>query len=289
MGNGIMFEVLPPSKLASENYIAKVTENVVRVVNEIGNVGILNIPEIVEENHIGQPYYRNVDIRKYGNLLEKKTGKEIMINTVVGHYGAERFSRWLDESILNHGIKNFVFVGAKINGMKYLGPSVTEANQIGNNKNIKFGNIFIPNRPEEAERLFAKTKSGCSLFTSQVLFEHDKAAHAINAYLKKCRQHKLNPIKFYLSFAPVSSSEDIEFLKWLGVDISGKTESRLKRSSNMGEESINIIQDLISRIFCSIDDKIGLALNLEYIMLHNLELTKSLAQRISELKITIDS
>jgi len=64
---------------------------------------------------------------------------------------------------------------------------------------IKFGNIFIPNRPEEAERLFAKTKSGCSLFTSQVLFEHDKAAHAINAYLKKCRQHKLNPIKFYLS------------------------------------------------------------------------------------------
>ena len=169
--------------------------------------------------------------------------------------------------------------------IKYPGPSVTEANSIADKKGVNFGNIFIPNRPEEAERLLSKTKSGCNFFTSQVLFESDSALKVIDGYMRKCKANSLQPSKFYLSFAPVSNEEDITFIKWLGAEISKKTESRLKTAEKIRQESISIILELIEKILNSNkkNSNAEIGLNIEYVMLHNLELAKELAEKASEL------
>ncbi len=284
MNEKIIFEVMPYPKTASESYADKITDKIVAAINEMEKVSVINIPEIVEENHIGQPYYRNTDPRAFGKVLGEKCGKEIMVNTVVVHHKSKvAFERWLDKSIDQYGVNNFVFVGAKIPSIKYPGPSVTEANSIASKKGVNFGNIFIPNRPEEAERLLSKTRSGCNFFTSQVLFESDTAIKVIKQCLKKCKISNLKPAKFYLSLAPVGNKEDVVFIKWLGAEMSKSTEDRLKNAKNMGEESVELLLKLVGKIkdFSNYDKKVEIGLNIEYVMLHNLDLAKDLVKKAS--------
>ena len=286
MNNKLIFEVMPYPKTASESYADNITNKIVNAVNEMEKVSIINIPEIVEENHIGQPYYRNTDPRVFGKVLGEKCGKEIMVNTVVVHHKSKKyFERWLDESIGKYGIRNFVFVGAKIPSIKYPGPSVTEANSIADKKGVNFGNIFIPDRPEEAERLLSKTRSGCNFFTSQVLFDLDKAINVIRQYTEKCKNNNLKPAKFYLSLAPVGNKEDAVFIKWLGAEMKQEAEKRLLEAKNMGEESVELLLELTGKImdFSNYDKKVEIGLNVEYIMLHNLDLAKELVKKASSL------
>lgn len=286
MNHKLIFEAMPYSKTASESYASKIIDKVAAAIKEMENVSMLNIPEIVEENHNGQPYYRNIDARKFGKELGEKCNKEVMVNTVVVHHNSKLdFEEWLDDSIKNYGINNFIFVGAKIPSLKYPGPSVPEANLIAKSKNANFGNIFIPDRPNEAERLIEKTKAGCKFFTSQVLFEADAALSAINQYAEKCKSNKLKPSKFYLSFAPISSEEDLIFIKWLGAEMSKETEGRLRNAEDMGQESISAVLELIKKILSSNKKNASaeIGLNIEYVMLHNLELAKELVKRASSL------
>lgn len=287
MKDGMIFEVIPNAKTASEASSNKIIERIVNAICEMKEISILNIPEIVEENHIGLPYYRNVDTREFGAVLREKCNKDIMLNTVVVHYKSkEIFEKWLDECIDKYNIKNFVFVGQKINSFKYSGPSIIEANSIARGKKVNFGNIFIPERENEADRLISKTAAGCNFFTSQVLFELDRVINMLQEYSIKCSEFNLKPAKFFLSFSPVSTVEDIAFIKWLGAEISEKTEQRLKAAHNMGEESIRIAVEVWSKIsdFFENNAKISLGLNLEYITLHNLELSKNIVNILSDIK-----
>ena len=286
MNKKLIFEVMPYPKTASESYANKIMDKVAAAITEMKNVSMLNIPEIVEENHIGQPYYRNTDTRKFGKILMEKMNKEIMINTVAVHHKSKMsFERWLDESIGKYGVRNFVFVGAKIPSIKYPGPSVTEANMIANKKGVNFGNIFIPDRPDEADRLISKTISGCNFFTSQVLFEADTAVSVIEEYLERCENNNLKPAKFYLSLAPVGNKEDVVFIKWLGAEINEDAEKRLLNSKNIGEESIELLSGLIKKIrrFNDGNNDVEIGLNIEYVVLHNLDLARDLVKKASPL------
>ena len=289
MNAHIIFEVMPHSKNVSEVYAEKFIDRIASAINEMRWVDILNIPEIAEENHIGLPYYRNIDNRKFGVILRERCKKDIMLNTVVGYCNSkDKFEQWLNESISQYEIRNFVFVGAKINSINYPGPSIIEANSIAKKQKINFGNIFIPERANEADRLISKTISGCNFFTSQVLFGPEKAINVLEEYSAKCAKANLNPAKFYLSFSPVSNLEDIIFVKWLGAEFNKKTENRLRVAQNIGEESIKIIIEVINEAVNSFDKlnvKVPLGLNIEYITLHNLELSKDLAARFSDIKI----
>ncbi|MBI2650880.1 hypothetical protein HYX01_00205 [Candidatus Woesearchaeota archaeon] len=286
----LIFEVIPPIKTASESYISKLIGRIVDAVNKIKQINIINIPEIVDENHVGKPYYRNVDTRKFGAILRDKCKKDMIVNTVVVHHEPKnRFEEWLEESINDYGIKNYVFVGAKINTINYPGPSIAEANSIARKKGINFGNIFIPNRENEAERLINKTLHGCNFFTSQVLFEADSAIDVLKEYIQKCDERNINPSRVYLSFAPLSSVEDIHFIKWLGAEISEKTEKKLKNRDieYIGSASINHIKEVAQKIFNgSFNKKLSLGLNIEYVMLHNLELSKELISGLLDLKLS---
>ena len=283
MKQDILFEVIPHAKTVSKSYAEKFVDRLVDALGEIRNVGALNIPEIVEENHIGLPYYKNADNREFGVILRDKCRKNIIINTVVVHHTSKsEFEQWLNESVNGYKIKNFVFVGGKINSINYKGPNILEANSIAKSKKINFGNIFIPEREGEADRLISKTVSGCSFFTSQVLFESEKIINVINEYLIKCTKANLEPAKFFLSFSPVSNLEDIAFIKWLGAEINEKTEHRLSSSQNIGEESTKVIKEVLDKIlnfFDKINVKVPLGLNIEYISLHNLELSKNLCEK----------
>ena len=284
--HNIIIEVIPPSRSSSEDYTNKIADRIVDVVNEMKGVSAVNIPEIVEENHLGLPYYKNFDNRKFGLLLREKCSKDLIINTVVVYKPMEEFQQWLDES-MNYGINKFVFVGAKMKSIKYPGLGVADANSIAKGKKACVGNILIPERENEADRMVSKTISGCNFFTTQILFEPKKICGILGNYSAECSSSGLKPAKIFLSFAPVSGIEDITFIKWLGAEIQEATERRLKDAKDTEKESINIVVEALHEIFEYAEKNsisVPLGLNFEYLTLRNLELSKSLTNTLSDFK-----
>ena len=80
------------------------------------------------------------------------------------------------------------------------------------------GGITIPSRLGEGERIRRKHTAGLDFFTTQVLFDSNDIVWLIQ---------QLNGVeaRVFLSFAPVTLSRDIQFLRWLGERLS--TGSRL--------------------------------------------------------------
>ena len=159
-----------------------------------------------------------------------------------------------------------------------------EANRIASGKNISVGNIFIPTRPNEADNLARKTQSGCSFFTSQVLFEAETAIKVVREYALKCRENKITPSTFFFSFSPLSGANDIEFLKWLGAYMDERTEKRLRNARDMGQESIGICSESYLKIADACREcNVPCRPNVEQITFHNLDLSKKIVEIFSGL------
>lgn len=277
-----LFELTPPSRRSSnekvQNYIGRIKD----ILGGINSLDGFNIPEVIDENHNGKPLWRNLDIRLFGLELRKALKKDIFINKVVVH--EPHFLSWLKETKQKFGMTKLVLAGGTTHFFKYPGPDVWEANRLALQEGFTVGNISIPTRQKEEERMLKKTKSGATFFTTQVLFEDAAIKYLLKAYQDLCRLEGVDPATVYLSFAPVSERDDITFLKWLGVVLPPHVEEILLQEKNLGQASIAHTQILYQDIlqFCKKQDvHIPLGINIEQISAHNLsfaaQMMKSLA------------
>ena len=89
-----------------------------------------------------------------------------------------------------------------------------------------------------------KGSNGIEFFTTQVLYDSEKINKMLKYYDDICKENDVMPRRILLSFAPVSSKKNIDFLKWLGVEIPLHTEKRLlDEDSDMTDESLKIARD----------------------------------------------
>ncbi|MBU2100408.1 hypothetical protein KKG83_01965 [Candidatus Micrarchaeota archaeon] len=283
----LMLEIVPPSRMTSDNYKEKVMDKVSESVNSI-KPDVINVPEIVDENFEGKPYYRNVSARRFAKKINELTGKKVIVNKVVVHCnGLNELQKWINKSVNELGLKDFVFVGGSSDKFSYPGPSVTEANNLAKSfSSINAGNIMIPSRENEAQRMLTKTLSGASFFTSQILFESEKTQKTLFEYNSLCIEKKIKPAKVYLSFCPVSGINELFFLRWLGVEMPEKTEKEIfSEEEKIPVNSINSAEKVWNKIITFSEKEnlsIPLNLNIEEIFLHNLDSCIELALRLRQ-------
>jgi hypothetical protein len=279
----VFFEVVPPSKMSSQKHREKVLDKIASAINSV-KIDCINIPEVIEENHLGKPYYRNLSVRWFAKELQALTGKNVVVNKGVVYFnGMQQFLLWVKETVNEFKVKDFVFVGGKTANIAYSGPSVIQANREAKKINgIRIGNICIPSREKEAERMLNKTLSGANFFTSQVLFESNEMKNLLLEYEALCKEKKVQPSKIFLSFCPVSRMEEVSFLKWLGVNIPPETENELKKETPLS--SINITEKVWTEINEFKRDmalSVPLGLNVEEIFLHNLDFAVDIALKLT--------
>ncbi len=267
-----MLEVTPPLKRASKENVKNTVESIATIVNEL-NIDFVNIPEIVMENHKGEPLYKNIDTRDFAILIKDATKAKVAINKVTVYSPEKEFDKWLDDTLDNYGINHLIFVGGnKANG--YPGISVIDANTNAINRNVKVGNILIPNRQNELEKLISKTEKGASFFTTQILFEENIITALLLQYVKLCKEKSIKPAEIFIGVAPMRDEMDLEFIKWLGVEIPEKIEQRLKVNYS---DSINIANEIYNN--ASQKSNLPLSLNVEPLTTHNLPLAKEIIQK----------
>lgn len=234
-----MLEVLPPMRKSTAESRESYASRIAREISSIPGLGWINIPEIADENYAGAPLYRHIDVCDFASMLKGRISAGITVNKAVVYMESEHaFASWLKRAVKSEGLRRFVFVGGAGSSAGYNGPSVTTANSIASGLGgLEIGNICIPSREGEAERLASKTGSGASFFTTQLLFEPSATKRVLSDYAAACRKAGLKPATFFLSFAPASSQFDIDFFKWLGAVMPPAVESRLMKSGDMASES----------------------------------------------------
>ncbi|MGD0587548.1 MAG: hypothetical protein ABSA63_01975 [Thermoplasmata archaeon] len=233
----LFFEPVPSPARTPAHRVEERTSAVVRLIEEVPRVDALDIPELVDENHEGQPHYHSGDLPGYARALAERTGREVILNKVVAHLpSTQALEEWARETVAK-GIRHAVLVGGSSRYIPYPGPPVAEADQLCRPifaaASGTIGNIAIPQRTGEAHRMLAKTRAGASFFTTQLLFDAESARKVLLQYDLLCRQASIPPAAVLLSLAPIADDQDAEFVRWLGADLPDSAE----RAILEGEES----------------------------------------------------
>ncbi|MBI5225106.1 hypothetical protein HY989_04520 [Candidatus Micrarchaeota archaeon] len=286
MQQKIFLELSPPPRRVSQAVLEKNLAKIESAVSKIPNISHINIPEVIEENRQGAPLYRNMDSREFGKILFSKFQIPIIVNKVTPHLSSiDELGNWVSESINTYGISSFVFVGGSHGHKDYPGPTVIEANKLAKSiENVTFGNISIPGRASEAQRLHSKTKYGCKFFTTQILFEAQSTKNLLAQYDAICKSENMPPSEFYLGFAPLANDFDLDFCKWLGVDVPKEVDLRLRESGEaIGETSIAIASQILADVleFAKTNKiSVPISINVEPLSLVNIDLGIKMANAL---------
>ena len=289
----VAYEILPPRE--KDGTLNSYAERISSLLSQT-HIDAINIPEVHEENARGLRPVKNLEraeAREFGRLLQDNVGIEAIVNRVTVHNDLDYQKSWIKETFYDYDIENLILVGGESSDIKYPGPSVNETSEyITRDLNAgRFdffcGGITIPSRKIESVRLLKKGSNGIEFFTSQVLYDGKKIKKMLKYYEDVCKENNVLPRRILLSFAPVSSKKNIDFLKWLGVEIPSQTEKRLtNKKTSMSDESLEIASEILKGILNN-NEKLGITvpigLNVEHIMSYNFQSSINMLQELSKI------
>jgi 5,10-methylenetetrahydrofolate reductase len=286
----VVYEILPPRE--KDGTLNSYAANISSLLSQT-HIDAINIPEVRDEVARGERPIKNqlrAEPREFGKLLQDIVGIESIVNRVVVHQNLEKEMRWFEETYHNYEIENLITVGGESREIKYPGPSVNEALEtIKQNEKLDIlcGGISIPSREKESLRLIEKSSYGSEFFTTQVLYDSSKIIKMISHYQKRCNEMSTFPRRLLLSFAPVSSGKNIDFLKWLGVDIPNETEKKLRDDAQkMSDRSMQITVDILNDTLKYLNDNkivVPIGLNVEHIMSYNFQASIEMLQELARI------
>jgi len=289
----VAYEILPPrEKDGTLNSYAEIISSLLSQTH----IDAINIPEVHDENSRGDrpvSSQKRGEPREFGRMMQDIVGIEAIVNRVVVHEPLDIQLKWMEQTNKEFEIENMIIVGGESSSIKYPGPSVNEMlSAISSDFNSNGGDIFcggiaIPSRVKESMNLIKKTNHGSEFFTTQVLYDSAKVIKMIDFYQKQCDESKTFPRRILLSFAPVSSQKNIDFLKWLGVEIPDETERYLQgRPGSMTERSLDVAIEVLNDTlnFISANDlKVPIGLNVEHIMSYNFQSSVEMLQELARI------
>ena len=289
----VAYEILPP--LEKDGTLNSYAEIISSLLSQT-HIDAINIPEVHDESGRGDRPVTNQkrgEPREFGRLLQDIVGVEAIINRVVVHQPFDAQMRWIEETNRDYEIENLIIVGGESSKVEYPGPTVNEVlrsvsrEYISNGGDIFCGGIAIPSREIESKNLIKKSEHGSEFFTTQVLYDSSNIVKMIDHYQERCDDLNTFPRRLLLSFAPVSSQKNIDFLKWLGVEIPPETERYLQgRPGSMIERSLDVAIEVLNDTLNFITEKnlkVPIGLNVEHIMSYNFQSSVEMLQELARI------
>jgi 5,10-methylenetetrahydrofolate reductase len=286
----LFFEPVPPGARIPGSRVEERVEAVASLVRSVPRVDAIDIPELVDENHEGKPRYRSGDLRGFAEQVQERTGREAILNRVVAYLASsEALGRWARETLAQR-LRHVVLVGGASRYIPYPGPAVVEADRvcrpIFQAAGGLVGNIAIPQRTGEAHRMLSKTRAGAAFFTTQILFDADQVIQLVRQYDLLCRQAATPPAAVVVSFAPIADELDVEFIRWLGADISETAEQMILEGDESGtaqrsEARALDVWDMLVRAAQAEELSVPLGVNVEQISPRHLEQAGHLLHRFA--------
>lgn len=316
----VIFEIIPPAKRSLDAFRDK-AQRLSSLLSRT-HVDAINIPEIRKGmGHSNRPtrFGAKTEPRVFAAVIQHMLGIDTIVNRITVHDQSPAQYEWLKSTYHDYGVENLVLVGGESPEEAYPGPSVTkmgdmvtkflnhgwQESDIGSNQPIRLrtdffcGGVTIHTRREEdpaldePARLITKARHGIQFFMSQASYEAQSSQALLTDYNNACLDQHVEPKRIILSFAPVSSPRDLQFLKWLGVHIPPEVETYLLhggKASQISERSLKVCRDILSSVLNHVlkhQLTVPLGINVEHIMNHNFSVSIEMIQELSALYRTI--
>jgi hypothetical protein len=292
------YTLTPPSLSSIDAELEKRVNHLKRFIRDVP-IDAINIPEVRDENRNRRvtKFDPKIEPRKFAKLLGAHLPEPLdyIVDRGVVYEAWRAQQAWLKSSLQEFEMRNLLLVGGESSGNSYAGPSVEEATRLiraeyPDFENLTIGAITIPTRRhdsdkiDEPDRLINKSKNGIEYFISQVLFEAESSISLIKDYSVAANKENIVPKRILLSFAPVSTERDIEFLKWWDVLIPEETSKYLlSHDSEILDKSIKVSKSILGKILqfvVSNNIEIPLGINIEHVFKRNLEYAIRLANEL---------
>ncbi len=285
----LFFAPVVPSARSPAHRIAERVDEVVRAIERLDRVDAIFVPELIEENHEGRPRYRTSDPGEFALHVTARTGHSAVVAKVVAHFeGDAAIDDWA-RACVRAGIVNTVLVGGSSRFVPYPGPAVVEADRrvapVFRAAGGLVGNVAIPQRRGEAERMLMKTRAGASFLTTQLLFEADATARTVAGYGQLCRESGVAPATLVASFAPVGDEDDLDFARWLGAFVPDEVErALLEDDQGFSRRSVDLALTVWKSIVRATSGSgVPLGVNVEQVSARHLETARELIRRFTEI------
>jgi 5,10-methylenetetrahydrofolate reductase len=289
----VVYEILPPRIV--DGTIESYAERISTLLSQT-HIDAINIPEVhAEESRGNRPIEDRLraEPREFGKLIQDSVGIEAIVNRVTVLGSDKSQSEWFRETHDDYGIENIILVGGESGEINYSGPSVTDASIIIEELNKEYGTeifcggISLPSRKVESKKMRRKSNSGIQFFTTQVLYDSDDICKMLEHYHNACKEAGEEAKRVLLSFAPISTAKNIDFLKWLGVKIPEEIEEYLKENvEEIKNRSIEVSMRILEEVLEHITEKeitVPIGLNIEHIMTYNFRHSVELLQTMSKM------
>jgi len=276
----VSYELISPRTEVPEEL-----ESQIALVREIaGSVHAINVPEIRTESRPGDQRKRfpeRIEPRIFAQQIQAAAPVAAVVNRITVRQPWEAQRQWLREAYQQFGIRHLILVGAESHRTQHPGPSVSEMADMVSQEGLELllGGITIPSRSREVERIRQKYEHGLRFFSSQVLLDSNDIVDLIQG---------LNglDVRIFLSFAPIYSLRDLEFMRWLGVDIPQNIPWTIAQSDASGaaaERSIALALKILTDVFDNLPaHPPALGINVESVIRRNLALSRRMLQEVGD-------
>jgi 5,10-methylenetetrahydrofolate reductase len=195
-----------------------------------------------------------MDSSPYAALLARTSGKQCLVYKCIAD---AQFDEWIETAHTSHGHSAINVVGRVSSAGEFQGPTIAEAmDKVNQTAALKFGCVCIGERhtlesaqargksyPTEHLNMIRKQKAGCQWFVSQAIYDIGPTIQLLKDYASLCRQEGVTPRKVILTFAPVSRTKTLNFIKWLGVNVPDDIEKSILEAERPVDKSIDILCD----------------------------------------------
>ncbi len=229
------------------------------------------------------PFLPTLDSRVYSKMLNDLAGVPVITYKCVAQIEREDWKTWLDQAAQTYGLSCLSLVGSPTAKVSKPPMTLPEAVRMAaaHERCFTLGGVCIAERHKpgksESQRMLQKAEDGCSFFISQAIYSPETTIQLLKDYWSDCQRSGVAPKRVVLTYTPCGRSKTLEFIKWLGVNISKATEQAILSASDPLAKSIQICCETLSRIldedFC---DSLPLGINVESVSINKLEIDGSI-------------
>ncbi len=279
-----MYEAVPPREdMPPEKRLKRVRRIREALGSLTAKLSAFFVPDIdPQETGFGERKTANaqwLDARDYAELIRRKIkGIETVICRSSVRHDEITQRAWLHES-WDKKFRSVVAIGGDSRTKRFDGPTpeafarlVADLRAAGR-IDFAVGGICLPQRgmvnryddpafrpdPDfEPRRMCEKNAQGVEYFMMQILYDAEDALRVLERYGRMCREQGRAPAPVFCGVAPVTTPQDLEFLKYLGVHLPPRALEAIGADpETMGERSVAYTVKTMREIVERLDPRLG--------------------------------
>ena len=283
----LLYGTTPPRLGSPELDIASAAAKLAARIKMLPLDGIVVYDVQDESSRVNEPrpfpFLPTIDSRVYARMLQELSGIPVITYKCVAQIEKADWKAWLDQTAYSYGLSCLSLVGAPSTSASKSPMSLPEAVRIAaaHERRFTLGGVCIAERhrpgKSESQRMLQKAEDGCSFFISQAIYSPETTIQLLKDYWFDCRRLGIAPKRIVLTFTPCGRPKTLEFIRWLGVNISVTTEHAILSAANPVAKSIQICCETLSRI---LDEdacrSLPLGINVESVSINKTEIDGSI-------------